>query len=81
VQTVTGFTNNGTKGHIIINAGTLHEPTKNPSSLVYFECPIGFELVLKDLLTGDNIGAVGCSTKSQVSLDIREAHSSSIDAH
>jgi hypothetical protein len=34
----------------------LREPTKNPSSLVPLECPIGLELVLEDSLASDSIG-------------------------
>jgi hypothetical protein len=69
---------NGAKSLIIIDAGRLHEPAKNPAGLVPLECPIGLELILEYPLTGDNIGAAEHGTKSQVSLDRRVAYSSSI---
>jgi hypothetical protein len=50
---------NGAKSLIIIDTGTLRDPTKNSSSLVPLECPIGLELVLEHPLAGDNIGAPG----------------------
>jgi hypothetical protein len=56
---------NGTEGLIIINAGTLHEPTKNPSSLVPLECPIDPKPLLEDPLADVNIGVAG--VQNQVS--------------
>jgi hypothetical protein len=50
---------NGAESLIIIDAGTLHEPAKNPAGLVPLEYPIGLELVLEDPLIGDNIGVAG----------------------
>jgi hypothetical protein len=47
----------GAKSLIIIDAGMLREPVKNPSGLVPLECPIGLELVLEYPLAGDNIGS------------------------
>jgi hypothetical protein len=69
---------NGAESLIIIDVETLCEPMKNPSGLVSLGCPIDLELVLEDPLGGDNIGATGRGTKSQVSLDMRAAYSSSI---
>jgi hypothetical protein len=63
---------------IIIDAGTLCESVKNSVSLVPLKCPVALELVLEYPLIGDNIGAAGRGTKSQVSLDMRVAYSSSI---
>jgi hypothetical protein len=48
---------------IIIDAGTLHEPSKNPAGLVPLECPVGLELVLEYPLIGDNIGIVGAQNQ------------------
>jgi hypothetical protein len=43
---------------IIIDAGTLREPTKNPSGFVPLKCTTNLKLVFKDPLAGDNIGDV-----------------------
>jgi hypothetical protein len=50
---------NGVESLIIIDAGTLHEPVKNSTGLVPLECPVGLELMIKNSLAGDNIGAAG----------------------
>jgi hypothetical protein len=59
---------NGDKVFIIIDAGLLREPVKNPLSLVPLKCPIGLEIVLEDPLAGDNIGDTGehCQVPSVV---------------
>jgi hypothetical protein len=52
-----GGLHNGAESLIIINTGTLHEPTKNPVDLVSLECPIDLELMLEYSLADDNICA------------------------
>jgi hypothetical protein len=42
---------------IVVDAGPLGEATKNPASLVPFQCTVGVELVLEDSLAGDDVGA------------------------
>jgi hypothetical protein len=54
---------NGAESLIIINVGTLCEPTKNPAGLLTLECPISLEVVLEDPLAGDNIGATGAQNQ------------------
>jgi hypothetical protein len=44
---------------IIIDAGAMCEPAKNPLGHVPLECPVSLELVLEYPLIGDNIGIVG----------------------
>jgi hypothetical protein len=46
-----------TKCCIIVDAGSLGEGAKNLVSLVPFQRVVGIELVLKNSLTGDDVGA------------------------
>jgi hypothetical protein len=42
---------------IVVDAGSLGEAVKDPTSLVPFQGSIGVELVLEDLFIGDDVGA------------------------
>jgi hypothetical protein len=46
---------NRAKSFIIIDAGMLRDPVKNPTDLVPLECAVDVELVFEDPLVGDNI--------------------------
>lgn len=48
-----------TKGLVEVDAGTLGKATKNPASLVPIEGAVSMELVLEDLLAGDDVHAGG----------------------
>jgi hypothetical protein len=51
------------EGLIVVNAGSLGEAVKNPASLVPFQGAVGIKLVLKNSLTGDDVGANGARDK------------------
>jgi hypothetical protein len=48
---------------IIVDAGSLGEPAKNPASLVPFQRAVGVELVLENSFAGDDVGANGAKDK------------------
>jgi hypothetical protein len=47
---------NRAESFIIINPGSLSEPTKYPTSLISVQRPICMKFVLENPLSGDNIG-------------------------
>jgi hypothetical protein len=51
------------EGLIIVNAGSLGEAAKNPTSLVPFQGAVGIKLVLENPLAGDDVGANGARDK------------------
>jgi hypothetical protein len=51
------------KGLIVVDARLLDEAVKNPVSLVPVQGVIGIELVLKNPLIGDDVGANGTRDK------------------
>ena len=52
-----GRLDNRTEGLVKVHAWALGEPTKDPAHLVPLQGSISIELVLEDLLAGDDIGA------------------------
>jgi hypothetical protein len=65
-----------TESLIIVNTRPLSETPENPTSLVPLESAISPALVCPDPLAGDDIGAGGRGTRSQVRLARRAAYSS-----
>jgi hypothetical protein len=51
------------EGLIVVDAGLLGEAVKNPVSLVPVQRAVGIELVLKNPLIGDDVGANGTRDK------------------
>jgi hypothetical protein len=62
-----GHLDHRAKGLIVVDAGSLGlslgEAMKNPTSLVPFQGAVGIELVLENLVAGDNVGANGVRDK------------------
>jgi hypothetical protein len=52
-----GWLDHRAEGLIVVDAESLGEAVKDPTSLVLFQGSIGVELVLEDLFTGDDVGA------------------------
>jgi hypothetical protein len=58
-----GWLDHRTEGLIVVDAGSLGEAVKNPTSLVPFQRVVEIKLVLKNPLTGDDVGANGARDK------------------
>lgn len=52
-----GWLDDGAEGLVEVNAGALRETAKYPASLVAVQTAIGMELMSKNPLAGDNVGA------------------------
>jgi hypothetical protein len=58
-----GYLDHRAEGLIVVDAESLGEDAKNPTSLVPFQGAIGIELVLENSLAGDDVGANGARDK------------------
>jgi hypothetical protein len=63
---------------IIVDVGSLGEAAKDLASLIPFQRAVGVELVLDNPFVGDDVGANGGGTRSQVLLAIKTTNSSSM---
>jgi hypothetical protein len=52
-----GWFDHQVEGPIVVDAGSLDEATKDPTSFVSFQRAVGVELVLENSFAGDDVGA------------------------